>query len=241
MKSFLLMLCFFTRLPFGKKVQYSHARFVGGLKFFPLTGLITGILMSIPFFLPLNASYRALLVLLAYIFLTGGIHLDGLSDAIDGLLSHRSKERMLEIMRDSRIGAYGALSLILYVLTFYVSAQSLTFEWIVLMPFIGKTMGLFSASLSDYARDDEGMGRAFIATLKPIKGYAHALIALAVSLYVLGTQGLVALLLVLLATVYVTRTCKQKIGGMTGDTIGMVIEVTQLIFLVTGGIIWQFI
>ncbi|MGL4732729.1 MAG: adenosylcobinamide-GDP ribazoletransferase, partial [Fusobacteriaceae bacterium] len=102
---------FTTRLPLGGKDDIDWEKLGKSMKFFPLVGIILGLIMyssvkilSISINSPLLI---AALVVMIYVVLTGGIHLDGLSDTFDGIFSYRSKQRMLEIMKDSRVGANG--------------------------------------------------------------------------------------------------------------------------------------
>ena len=115
------MLSFFTRLPFGKYIEYTEKRYLEGLATFPLTGIVIGSFLTLPYLLiDGDHAVAGLMVIIIYLFITGGIHLDGLADSCDGLFSNRPKERVLEIMMDSHIGTFGVIALILYFLSFYV-------------------------------------------------------------------------------------------------------------------------
>ena len=110
---FLTSIQFFTRIPIHSKTELSNEEFGKSLQFAPLTGLIIGVLLALSDFLlrlVLPALPAAVLTLLFYVGITGGLHLDGLGDSFDGLLSGRSRERMLEIMKDSRVGSFGVLA-----------------------------------------------------------------------------------------------------------------------------------
>lgn len=234
MKSFLLIVSFFTRLPFGNLVSYTDERYRKSIFYFPLVGLIIGGFIFWPTALPaLSPEGKSLLIILLYLWISGGIHLDGLADSADGLLSGRPKERILEIMKDSRIGSFGVIALILYFLTFYTFAQTASALALIAMPFVGKTLGFVMAGFSRYARPDQGMGYVFITEIKRPFALFY-LILLATAIFVtLGFQGLLSMTTALLAGIYLTHAAHKKIGGMTGDTVGMVIEVMQLVFLAT--------
>ena len=110
---------FLTRLPLPVQLPDSDAVFRRSTVFYPAAGLLIGLLTAgsawgfsylFPFYI------NAALVLILWVFLSGGLHLDGLMDTADGLLSHRSRERMLEIMKDSRVGAMGVVAGVLSAL-----------------------------------------------------------------------------------------------------------------------------
>ena len=142
MSGFILMLSFFTRLPFGKHVEYTEKRYLEGLATFPLTGIVIGSFLTLPYLLVAgDEAITGLMVMIIYLFITGGIHLDGLADSCDGLFSNRPRERVLEIMKDSHIGTFGVIALILYFLCFYLSVTRVDWLWLLLMPVVGKTLG----------------------------------------------------------------------------------------------------
>ncbi len=235
MSGFLLMVSFFTRLPFGKYVTYTEKRYLEGLATFPLTGIVIGAFLTLPYLIvDIDHALRGLFVILIYLFLTGGIHLDGLADSCDGLFSNRPKERILEIMKDPHIGTFGVIALILYFLCFYVAVTGVAWLWLLLMPIVGKTLGFVSAGFSNYARGDQGMGFLFISRIQKKPSLLYLAILFVVVGNFLGANGLMALIGSLLATLYVIYLTKKVIGGQTGDTIGMTIEVGQMVFLLIG-------
>lgn len=238
MSGFLLMLSFFTRLPIGKYVIYTEKRYLEGLATFPLTGIVIGAFLTLPcLLLDIEDKLMGLIVILIYLLLTGGIHLDGLADSCDGLFSNRPKARVLEIMKDSHIGTFGVIALILYFLCFYVCATQVDWRWLLLMPIVGKTLGFFAAGFSVYAREDHGMGFLFIDRIQ-IKHSLLYLMLLTGGVYgVLGVYGLIALCGAILATLYIMHLTKKVIEGQTGDTIGMTIEVGQMVFLFGGALL----
>lgn len=235
MSSFLLMLSFFTRIPVGNHVKYSNERFNKGIFLFPLTGFVVGIFLVVPKFLNISIKpIEAIVIIILYLTITGAIHIDGLTDSLDGLLSNRDQKRILEIMKDSRIGTFGAIGLILYFLILYTTVQIVDYRWLFLMPFVGKVNGFLAAGVSKYARGEGGMGKLFIEGIGIWKALIYSLIMVVLSYLILGTLGLMASLMVLMFTIAIVKWIYNKIGGMTGDTIGLVIEVSQCIFLLIG-------
>lgn len=229
------MLTFFTRIPLGKWIHYDEKTYKNGLVTFPLIGFVIGAIISLPFLVSIQSpDFRALIIITLYVFLSGGIHLDGLADSSDGLFSGRERKRILEIMKDPQIGTFGVISLIMYFLFFFVAAKSVEGLWILYMPFVGKTMGYIGASISHYAREDRGMGYVFIEEISAIKGFVMMIIALIAVYLGLGALGGMALVAALLTTGFISRLAHKRIGGQTGDTIGMTIEITQMVFLSFG-------
>lgn len=232
------MLSFFTRIPLGKYVVYDDEKYRKGLVTFPFVGLVIGFFLAIVTFIPaLSNTHKAILILLTYLWVSGGIHLDGLADSADGLLSGRFKERILDIMKDSRIGSFGVIGLILYFLVFFFSVQSIDFKWLWLMPFVGKSYGLIIAGFSRYAREERGMGFIFMHHLHAKHSICVALINLVVCFLVLQWSGLIAWTASFALLSLVSRDVNKKIGGHTGDTIGLIIEIGQMSFIFMGSIL----
>ena len=120
---------FLTRITIKKNLDWSEKACGGSVKFFPLIGAILGIIYVlvgyvIYYLLPsfniyLSAHLIGFILLFCNIFLTGALHCDGFTDTMDGILSGRKRERILEIMKDSRVGAHGATCLILVLIGKY--------------------------------------------------------------------------------------------------------------------------
>lgn len=234
-KGLLLMISFFTRLPFGKFVSYDDETYKKGLVMFPIVGAIIGAILAFISLWSWPSIYlRGMILVIGYVALTGGIHLDGLADACDGLFSNRDRERVLAIMKDSHIGAFGVMALILYFMSLFIGMMLLPPEWIMFMPIIGRTMAYFSAGHADYARPDLGMGKVFIDTIKPWPSSILMLAVSGITFYYLSSAGLMSAFAALGITYLILVKSKRVIGGMTGDTIGMVIEMSQIGFIFVG-------
>lgn len=242
MKSFVLMLSFFTRLPVPY-VEYEEKLYIKGIKTIPFVGIVLGLILYLVSFLTfwMDPEVSAVVLLMTYIFMTGGLHLDGLADTCDGVFSGRDRERMLEIMKDSRIGSFGVLAMLFFFIFYAVMYQFLPREALLILPVIGKSAPLISASLADYARPS-GMGQLLVDNIKtPEVAVAVALpLVLAVGM---GVGYIIAAVVAELSVVALTKWLKKKLGGITGDTHGMVCEVSQMVFafcvyLLTKSPIW---
>lgn len=206
----------------------------GALAYFPVVGIFLGLLsgaaawLAWHFFPPFVASVIVTFLLLSF---SGALHLDGLADCADGFFSSRERSRVLEIMRDSRIGVMGVVALVM-VLLFKVSALScLESEAAVraalLMPLAGRSALVMMIFLMPYVRKEGGLGSPFYAART---GWAlvFTLVVFTVAcIAVMGFAGLAAALVVMFAVFLFSRLCHRKIGGATGDTLGASCEISE--------------
>jgi adenosylcobinamide-GDP ribazoletransferase len=170
----------------------------------------------------------AALVVLAWVVVTGGLHLDGLADCCDGLLATTNRERRLEILRDPRVGSFGALGLILTLLLKTAATMNISPLALLFAPVWARWL-LLLAARQPQARKD-GMGAAFAA------GLTQEVIALAtllplVLLFFSGLPGLIGAGLATLAMAGLVRMARNRLGGVTGDVYGLVVEVGEVIIL----------
>lgn len=237
MKRLLLMVQFLTRLPVPITLDVETEDFEKGIVYFPVVGLILGVLlfgtakMLQPF---MDALTLSVIIVFLEVLLTGGLHLDGLADSFDGLFSYRDKERMLEIMKDSRIGSNGVLVLIFALLFKFVMVHALLeSQWLMpllLMPVLSRGMSVFASHISQYARPS-GMGNFFIGKVNRWQlGIGLGFSALILVLFAPTLWWLLPLMM--LTTAWFCRFCTQKIDGMTGDTLGANTELQELLVLV---------
>lgn len=232
----MLMLSFFTRLPVPY-VEYEEERYIKGIKTIPFVGLVLGAILYLVSFVGrwFHPQVTAVILLAAYIFMTGGLHLDGLADTCDGVFSGRDRERMLEIMKDSRIGSFGVLAMLFFFLFYSVMYQFLPREALLILPVIGKSAPLISASLAEYARPS-GMGRLLVDNITAKEVMIAVILPFLTAMAIPGMQQKLCVVLMIacalgeLSVVFLTAWLKKKLGGITGDTHGMVCEVSQMVF-----------
>jgi adenosylcobinamide-GDP ribazoletransferase len=177
----------------------------------------------------------AMLVLTLWVYLTGGLHLDGLMDTADGFGSYRSRERILEIMKDSRVGGMGVLAAILVLGNKLAALYSLhsVFQLtaLVIAPMMGRGAMMAAMYLFPYARE-EGLGQSLRSTGRT---YGWSLFLLILITFV-GMAGVIALLpigLTCIACVLLIHSSLKKIGGLTGDVYGAICEVTEAVVLLS--------
>ena len=199
---------------------------------FPFVGLIIGVVLSVAwlifthFFSPLLAGA---LIVVVWIMLTGGLHVDGLADCGDGLLAASSRERRLEIMRDPRLGAFGGMVLVMHLLIKTLAAAALTAPFALLLaPSLARWLMLFVARQPS-ARPG-GMGAAFSAGLPKTIWIGAAIIPLLLT--ALGApRSIYAASVGALVTFGLIRLAKTQLGGVTGDVFGLTIEVVEVVVL----------
>lgn len=230
------MVQFLTRIPVPLQLQVNEEDFLKGLALFPAVGAIIGGVLSVLYFglMQIFPPLTVLvLVIVAEIFITGGLHLDGLADSFDGLYSNRGKERILEIMKDSRIGANGVLALITYVLLklgmYSGFEQEMLIKVVFLMPVASRMMVPLISFRANYARES-GMGNLFIGKGSAIQlmvcmTYGTALI------FWIDPALLGGLAACIVFTYLYRRHVERIIGGLTGDILGATIEMSNIVFL----------
>lgn len=176
-------------------------------------------------------------------FLTKGIHLDGLADTCDGLFSGRDRKTMLEIMKDSRLGTFGALSLLFYLLL--KAALLLEFDrvmilrLVLLLPVIGRSMMVFGAFRSVYARPN-GFGGIYIGKISMLSLVISSGGALLYSSVLIGIYGGISWIAALFLIFLMKQRVEKRLGGMTGDVLGAFMEVSQVLFLLIYMLIEKF-
>jgi len=243
MKHFITGLEFLTRIHLSKQSQWSPESFGRSVKFFPLIGGILGILLVMinHFFteyLPFTGFYMpphvlTTLLIVANIILTGGLHCDGLMDTMDGIFSGRSRERMLEIMKDSRIGANGVMAFVLLIILKWslimdISPLSLP-SALLIMPVLGRFAMVMGITIFPYARPD-GIGKAFAEYAGKYTLYIGLLLTLLVIIPV-GKQAILSLAIVSICAMLFARYVTKLLGGLTGDIYGAMSELAEIMVL----------
>ncbi|MBN3523293.1 adenosylcobinamide-GDP ribazoletransferase [Paenibacillus apiarius] len=169
LQAFVAAMQFLTRIPVPVNVPFTNEVLKRSTFFFPWAGCIIGVLIwgaGVGLQLVLPSGPAAALTLALAVALTGGLHMDGLMDTADGVLSHRSRERMLEIMKDSRVGAMGVIICVLVLLLKWSLISSLMTDgawqlWLV-VPFIWSRAAMVWAMTNEpYARAESGLGGYF--------------------------------------------------------------------------------
>jgi len=237
-KRFCLAWNFLTCLPLGSKNKITPTELSQAMAFFPIVGLAMTVFPAIfvlicyPFLSPLLGS---LIITLIFIFVTRGLHLDGLADTVDGLSGGKDKKEILAIMRDSHIGSMGAIALF-FLISFkvallneiWVNADKVNLlKAIFLFPVMGRWSLVSTAWLLPYARKEEGVGEVFAKEITIKEWLLSTLFAGVIAFFTLKFYALLFLPLVFLTSLFFIKYFKRKVGGVTGDVFGAVNELVE--------------
>jgi adenosylcobinamide-GDP ribazoletransferase len=242
----LIAIQFLTRLPVPGDLASSEEDLGRAAAYFPLVGVIVGggaagVLVLALYFLPLPTS--VLLAIVFAMFITNGFHEDGLADAFDGFGGGWTKDRVLEIMRDSRIGTYGTLALIFLVLGKYSFLSSLPprqiWRWLIVAHTASRwTILPLSASLP-YARV-EGQGKLVAKQIRWSAIFTGSVTLLATLILLPWKAAAAALSVTALVTVLSGTYYYAKLKGITGDCLGATNQLTEIALYLTAVVLFRF-
>lgn len=240
---FLAALGYFTRVPVPAWVSFSAEALKQAARYLPAVGLLVGGVSAAVFWGAAKlwpVPVAVLLAMAASIAVTGAFHEDGLSDTADGLGGGWDKQRILEIMKDSRVGSYGVVALVLALLGKFALLTSLAVAWVPITLLAAHAFSRFCALTlmvtMDYARDDSQSKAKPLAARLSFGSLLFALVfAAAPLLWLPPVQTLGGVLLAILATLWLARKCLRWLGGYTGDCLGAVQQVAELAFLLGVG------
>jgi adenosylcobinamide-GDP ribazoletransferase len=178
------------------------------------------------------------LLILILTALSGGIHVDGFTDAVEGFYAGRSREDILRIMRDTHIGSIGALALF-FVLALKIAflaalPQAVKGKFLLIMPMVGRWIIVFLAATGKYARNDGGLGEAFFTHTSLKQFFRASIFPLLVILLAFPVWGLPVLGIILALNYGFSLWIRARINGLTGDTLGALNEVTEIAVLFLG-------
>jgi adenosylcobinamide-GDP ribazoletransferase len=229
---FLISLQFLTQVPIRTDQAKSY-HLADSYYFYPIIGLLVGaaavilrrVLMTI---FPL--SFSIALVLAFLIWISGGLHEDGLADVADAMGGGWTRDDRLRIMKDSRIGAFGASILVLAVLAKFAALTSMNparlDASIVVAQMLGRWAFLPMGYFNSYAH--EGLGSEFMRGLTAKAVIVTSAVSLAVSITLCRRQGLVALALAVAIVISASLYFRRRIGGVTGDCFGATFQFVEI-------------
>jgi adenosylcobinamide-GDP ribazoletransferase len=233
MRGLLVALAFLTRLPVPARGEDAHAR-AASLAWYPLVGLLLGVLLGLLAW-SLNGApsmVRATVVLVAWVALTGALHLDGLADSADAWIGGLGdRERTLAIMKDPRCGPAGVVALVLLLLCKFAALASLPpVAWpaLLLAPLLART-GLTALFLTTPYVRGGGLGAALAEAPRATCVMAVSLAGIACLLD--GWRGLLALVAAGAVFGLWRRASVRRLGGFTGDVAGAVAESIEAVVL----------
>ena len=225
MRLFLIAFQFLTIIPLPFTVHCDKRDLGRSTLFFPVAGFVIGGLLAGVNWLSSPWLARPLcdaLLITVLTLITGALHLDGLADVCDGLAARGSRERFLAIMKDSQVGAIGAVGLVLGLL--------LKWQALLFFPTLARFGQVLTLTGARHARQD-GLGAAFVeGSGKTALLLAFATVA-AGGYFLLHFRGIAALTAVCLFTIAGRMFFQRKLGGLTGDTIGCISELNEILVL----------
>ncbi|MEM9674260.1 MAG: adenosylcobinamide-GDP ribazoletransferase [Bacteroidota bacterium] len=257
LKIFFTAVMFYTRIPGPSWVDHSPEYINKSIRYFPLIGWIIGILSGVGLVVGhwlISPFFAAIFCIIISVWLTGAFHEDGFADVCDGFGGGWTKEQILRIMKDSRVGTYAVVGLILLLmlkvsLLIEIAGQP---EWIyiILVVVNGHTLSRLMAATviftHQYVREDEQ------SKAKPVaKAYSKINVTLALLFGLIPTAVIVTLtnqpwwclipILLYLVKVYLSILFQRKIGGYTGDCLGATQQIVEVAYYIMVVLLWKFI
>lgn len=247
LKIFFTAVQYYTRIPCPRWVGHSHDQLNESSKYFPLIGWIVGgasagVFYLAQFIFPVPVS--VLLSMAAGILLTGAFHEDGFADTCDGFGGGWTRAEVLEIMKDSRIGTYGTIGLILILSAKFLLLVNIPVTAIPLVLWVAHSVSRFGVTIfkytHKYVRENED------SKAKPMAGGVstrNVLIAGGFGLFpaLFLNYGFLLSAPVFLTTYFFARYCHRRIGGYTGDCLGATQQLCEVTLYLGYVALWKFI
>ena len=243
LSSIVIAFAFFTIIPMPL-IDWTGRRMKFVPLMMPLVGLINGLIVfgifTLLTALDYSAFFKAVIMCLYSIVFTGGLHIDGLMDTADAYFSRRDKVRKLEIMKDSNVGAFAVLTLVIVLLLKVAFLNELFTQnhkssiLIIFIPIISRLLQSSMLYLFSPAKPD-GLARMYGALDKRFSLTLFGLLLLLGGLFVVlvGVKSLLLIGVVLIYYALFYLSSKKQFGGITGDLLGAFLEISELIMLGT--------
>ena len=245
MRAFFIGLQFLTRISIVRQDEWTAEDFGRSVKFFPLIGAVLGVIYAVfawafydwlparGIFLPPHLTAAVLLILPP--IMTGGLHCDGFMDTMDGVFSGRSRERMLEIMKDSCTGSNAVFCFVVLMFLEFAILLDMPLDVMVpalfVMPIIARLMMVAGITLFPYARPD-GLGKAF-AQYAGRSALAFAAVCTLVLVAWAGPLAWASLVVCAAFTAFFGNYVEKRLGGLTGDVYGAITTLNEGLVLLT--------
>lgn len=237
MRYFFIAFQFLTIVPLPFQPRCEEEDLGRSMAFFPLVGLVLGLLLvGLDMLLSLRLPPMVVDLLLVTVLtvVTGGLHLDGLADVCDGLAARGPRERFLEVMKDPRTGAVGAAGVTLSLLLKFVALTAIPAEIrreaLLFFPLVGRFSQVQMTVGAQRARSD-GLGAAFIGGVGVLQMVLAEITVLAAAYLFFGMKGLYIFVLIYLVTWRLKVWFHNRLGGVTGDVIGCASELNEILCL----------
>lgn len=238
MKGLWATIIMLTRLPIWRLYMPDKKYFEQTLTYWPLVGYISGSLMLGVIFVgqyifPINICI--IIAIIARLLLTGAIHEDGLADFFDGFGGGRDKENILRIMKDSHIGSYGTIGLIIYFLLYYISLVNISVEHFFMVIIAGNVFSKLIASILanslQYARTEKDSKNSVVYDKSPVFIFILVGLISCIPIIFLSVKTIIiSILFVIIISIILREYFRRKIGGYTGDCCGASALILELCF-----------
>ncbi len=233
---FLLAMSIFTRIPISEKVPYSETRKNESYKYCGLVGLVVGCLNALLFsganlLWPIEVSVA--LSMAFSVYLTGAFHEDGFADTCDGFGGAFSAEKKLEIMKDSRVGAYALLGVVLILLLKYttlISQQNVALA-LIIAHVLSRTVAVSFIYTHGYVRQVEHSKLKIARSPSSTADFVTLLSIGALTCLLIPTfkEAIIVILSLMIARIWLGRWMTKQVGGYTGDALGAVQQISEVL------------
>jgi adenosylcobinamide-GDP ribazoletransferase len=230
-----------TALPVSPD-QWTDKDLKESVAFYPLAGALIGGLLALMDKISIAHDLKALLLLLVWVAATAAFHLDGLGDCLDGFFGGKTPEERRHIMKDPHIGVFGvtgiALSLLFqYVLLAHLLSEGENWKWLLLVPIAARWAVILACLLWKAPPGDKGLGSQVLGLPAPWFA-ASTILTLAIGIWLLRILGLEAFLMAAGVSLAVGFLSQSRIGGLTGDGMGAIIELSEVSLLFMTCLAW---
>lgn len=238
-ENFLLMLQVLTRIPINKSLPCENTDFKRGANFFAIVGLVIGVIQFVVYSFLIkffSLDIAVIFIIIIDILITGGFHIDGFGDTCDGFFATKGKDKIIGIMKDSRIGTFACIGIIINLLIKFIGYTTVlnntTSYIIILLPMISR-VSIVLISYIGKAAKKTGSGNLFINTVTFNEVIINYLLFILIAIFVLDLKRLFMILVIsIITTILFNKYCDIKINGITGDSLGANNELVMLILLI---------
>ncbi len=246
---FFTALMFFTRIPCPKWVNHDPEYLKLSSKYFPLVGIIVGGIGALVFYgasFVFSTEISLLLSMFATIYTTGAFHEDGFADVCDGFGGGWTKDKILLIMKDSRLGTYGTIGLLLILSIKFAALRETEVYYIPLIIISGHSLSRFIATTliftHPYVRDTEdSKAKPAAKSMSLQMVLISGLFGIAPLLFFKNPMIFLTLIPMYLSKMFLGAKFKKWIGGQTGDCAGAVQQLSEMLFYLTFIVLWKYI
>ncbi|WP_103072232.1 adenosylcobinamide-GDP ribazoletransferase [Aquimarina sediminis] len=246
---FFTALMFFTRIPCPKWVDHDPEYLKLSTRYFSLVGILVGGIGALVFYgasFVFSVELSLLLSMAATIYITGAFHEDGFADVCDGFGGGWTKEKILLIMKDSRLGTYGTIGLVLLLAIKFASLRETEISYIPLVLISGHSLSRFIATTliytHPYVRDtDDSKAKPAAKSMSIYSLLISGVLGIAPLLFFKNPWIFITLIPMYLSKIFLGVKFKKWIGGQTGDCAGAVQQLSEVIFYLSMVALWKYI